>query len=192
MNWLSWIPGIFKGTKDVAEVFVENKEKKGQRQHLEKMTDAQQNLAILGQFSSEFHNRNNRTKWDSFVDGLNRLPRPILTFGIMGFFVLAPIYPERFMLVAKAYEVIPTGFWALLSVIIGFYFGGRMQLKQADFQVQANHVQAAKELVAMRKEFRELNEGDDKETERDFSSAIKQGAEMAKNAVVEKWLASRK
>lgn len=192
MSWLSWIPGIFKGTKEVAEVFVENKEKKGERLHLEKMQDAQQNLAVLGQFSTEFHDRQNRTKWDSFVDGLNRLPRPILTFGILGFFVMAPIYPERFMLVAKAYEVIPTGFWALLSVIIGFYFGGRMQLKQADFQVKASHVQAAKELVAMRKEFREFDQGNEKETEQHFSSAIKQGAQMATNAVVQKWLESKK
>lgn len=187
MSWLSFIPNIFKSGKDVAEVFVENKENKGERSHLERLSDMDLTRSTLAQFSSEFHTRTSRTKWDSFVDGLNRLPRPLLTIGVMGFFVLAPIDPERFMLVAKAYEVIPNGYWALLSVIIGFYFGGRMQLKQADMTLSANHVQAAQELMAMRKTFRELRDDDEKETDVDYQNAVSSGMTKPSNVVIQAW-----
>ena len=33
-----------------------------------------------------------------------------------------------------ALALLPAGYWALVTVIIGFYFGGRMQLKAQDFQ----------------------------------------------------------
>ena len=36
--------------------------------------------------------------------------------------------------IAKAVAGLPAGYWALVTVIIGFYFGGRMQLKAQNFQ----------------------------------------------------------
>lgn len=30
--------------------------------------------------------------------------------------------------------LLPTGYWALVSIIIGFYYGGRMQIKAQDFE----------------------------------------------------------
>jgi hypothetical protein len=187
MGWLSWIPKIFKGTKDVAEVFVENKEAKGQREHLEKMADAELNAAVLKQFSEEFHGRANRTWWDSLVDGLNRLPRPVITFGVLSFFVLAPMYPEKFLAIAKAYELMPDGYWALLGIIIAFYFGGRMQLKSQDMKVKGDAVQAAKDLVAMRKEFRKLAEEEEPPEEKTYQAALASGAQPIQNQVVKKW-----
>ena len=68
-------------------------------------------------------------KWESFIEDLNRIPRPLLTVAIAGFFILAPLFPTRFMEIAEVYSALPSGFWLLLSVIVGFYFGGRMQTK---------------------------------------------------------------
>ena len=73
--------------------------------------------------------RVNATAWDRFIDGFNRLPRPLLTVAILGFFLVAPLYPDAFLKVAAAYAKMPHGFWALLSVVVGFYFTGRMQSK---------------------------------------------------------------
>ena len=104
------------------------------------MALSQQDLASLQQFAAEFHGRERRTWWDSLVDGLNRLPRPLITLGILAFFVLAPLEPVRFLEVAKVYEIMPDGFWALLSVIVAFYFGGRMQLKRQDMAVNGRRL----------------------------------------------------
>ncbi|MFL0808783.1 MAG: holin family protein [Agarilytica sp.] len=191
MNWFSFLPNLFKSGKEVVEVFKENEEAKGQRGHIERLSDMEIDRSVLSQFSSEFHNRNSRTKWDSFIDGLNRLPRPILTFSVIGFFVLAPINPELFTEIAMAYKVIPNGYWALLSVIIGFYFGGRMQLKQADFDVQKQHVDAAKQLMTMRREFREFQNEEDKPSEADYTDAVKKGHSRMENKVVSNWRASQ-
>ena len=192
MGWLSSLGGIFKGGKEVAEVFVENKENKGQRKHEEVMADVGRDLASLQQFSAEFHERSKRTWWDSFVDGLNRLPRPVITIAILSFFVLAPLNPQKFLEIATAYNLMPPGYWALLSVIIGFYFGGRMQLKAQDMAVKKDTVQAAKDLVAMRKEFRQLELEEESTESKIYDAATSGGTAKPKNKVVAEWLSSQK
>lgn len=186
MGWLSSLGSVFKGGKEVAEVFVENKENKGQRKHEEVMADVDRDLASLQQFSKEFHDRQNRTRWDSFVDGLNRLPRPLITIAILSFFVLAPLNPTKFLEIAQAYNLMPEGYWTLLSVIIGFYFGGRMQIKMQDMAVKKDAVQAAKNLVAMRKSFRQLNLDEESTASKQFD-AITEASGKPKNKVVEEW-----
>jgi len=56
---------------------------------------------------------------------------------VLSLFVLAYISPTRFAAVCEAMALIPIGYWGLLSVVIGFYFGGRMQLKAQDFKLNA-------------------------------------------------------
>lgn len=192
MNVFKWAGGLFSGAKEVAEVFTENKEHKGQRSHEENMADIGRDLASLQQFSDEFYQRQNRTKWDSFIDGLNRLPRPLMAISILAFFVLAPLAPERFLLIAKAYELMPEGYWTLLTVVIGFYFGGRMQLKSQDMRVKKETVKAAKELVEMRKTFRELDVDDDPPEAKIANDIEASGnSKPLQNKVVVQWLASR-
>jgi hypothetical protein len=154
MAWWAAMPVIgdlFKGAgeavTDVAHVFTEDAEAGAQRAHEERLALTRHDLASLQQFAAEFQNRANRTWWDSFVDGLNRLPRPVMTFGILAFFVLAPVWPERFLKIATAYQAMPEGFWALLGVIVAFYFGGRMQLKGHDMQLKGAALAAARELA---------------------------------------------
>ncbi|MEJ2641670.1 MAG: 3TM-type holin [Desulfosarcinaceae bacterium] len=191
MAWWNFIGDILKGGKGVAEVFVENKENKGLRRHEETMADIGRDMASLSQFSEEFHRRKNRTWWDSFVDGLNRLPRPLLTIGVLSFFVLAPLNPTKFLEIAKAYELMPAGYWALVSVIIGFYFGGRMQLKAQDMTVKQDAVKAAKELVSMKKEFRQLEIEEESTASKIFDQALAKGKSTIENKIVSEWLANR-
>jgi len=144
-----WVTGGGGGLSGAAEkvsgIFRPNAEKGAQRDH-------SANMATLDQFSSEFRQLKKRTWWDSFIDGLNRLPRPLITLGVLGMFVLAPVDPELFISVAEAYSLMPAGFWGLLSIIIAFYFGGRMQAKAGAFSVSNEQVQAAKEMSAMRRQ----------------------------------------
>ncbi|GGB93544.1 hypothetical protein GCM10011352_19490 [Marinobacterium zhoushanense] len=191
MAWWNFITDIFSGGKEVAEVFVENRENRGQRLHEQQLADVERDRASLEQFSAEFHNRLHRTWWDSLVDGLNRLPRPLLTVAVLSFFVLAPIDPERFLLIAKSFELMPPGYWALLSVIISFYFGGRMQLKAQDLKLRKDAVTAAKELIAMKREFRQLADEQESAESKIFDTAVMKGEAILNNKVVEQWLKER-
>jgi hypothetical protein len=191
MAWYNWVGDIFRGGKEVAEVFVENKENRGKRHHKEKLADVTRDMASLQQFSAEFYKRQNRTWWDSFIDGLNRLPRPLITISILSFFVLAPLNPIKFLEIAKAYELMPSGYWALLSVIVGFYFGGRMQLKSQDLTIRKDAVQTARDLIVMKKEFRKLKYNDESTEAKIFNTATESGQKKIKNKVVEAWLKSR-
>lgn len=192
MAWWNFIGDIFKSGQSLTEVFVEGKEKKAQRKHEENMADIDHDLASLKQFSTEFLQKQNRSWWDSFVDGLNRLPRPLLVGAILSFFVLAPLNPTKFLEIAEAYKLMPPGYWALLSIIIGFYFGGRMQLKAQDMTVRKDAVQAAKDLVAMKKQFRNLEDDDVPVESKIFDSAIVEGVQPLKNNVISRWQMSRK
>ena len=187
MSWLTSLLNLFRPAKDLVEVFHENEEHRAERQHDEAMADTALNRDVLNQFAAEFANRSNRTRWDSFVDGLNRLPRPVITLAVLGFFLLAPIFPERVTAVAKAYEVIPTGFWALLSIIVGFYFGGRMQLKAQDFHIKGSAVAAARDLVKTKKRFREFVTSDDTPEELQFRAAADRQGGRLPNETAVRW-----
>ncbi|MDA9789552.1 holin family protein [Amylibacter sp.] len=79
MGLIRDILGIGKAVKGVAEVFVVNKTENAEFEHLE-------HSAALDQFAQEF--RRKRGNWfNNFIDGLNRLPRPILALGTVGLFI---------------------------------------------------------------------------------------------------------
>ena len=153
MGWLAKLFGIGSGTNaivETVEVFRPNAERSAQR-----AADADGD--VQRQYSSEFTNRNNRGWFDQFVDGLNRLPRPLMVFSIFGLLIYTPVNPLLMAEVFAAWALIPTGLWAIASVIVGFYFGGRMQLKGQDFQSQmANAVSRAPDIIANIARIREL------------------------------------
>jgi hypothetical protein len=155
MGWLSMIAGLFRPAKELIEVFKPNAENEAERGHAERLALSAQDLASLQQLTAEFQPCSERTWWDSFIDGLNRLPRPLITLGVLAFFVLAPLDPLRFAQIARAYELMPDGFWALLSIIVAFYFGGRMQLKRQDMAIKGGALEVARELLALQRAARE-------------------------------------
>ena len=131
MGLMSWILGggakqAAAAVGQVAGVFKPNAEASEARGHA-------YDGAALGQYAAEFaHPR--RGWFDGLVDGLNRLVRPVITFGLLGILLAVVIWPEGAAIAFAALALLPAGCWALVTVIIGFYFGGRMQLKAQDFQ----------------------------------------------------------
>lgn len=78
-------------------------------------------------YQAEFTaSRANRTKWDSFVDGLNRLPRPMMTFGCIGLFVWAAVDPPNFTASMVGLQAVPEVMWWILWTIVAFWFGSRI------------------------------------------------------------------
>ena len=133
---------------------------------------SKQDMASLEQFAAEFKSKRTSTGWDSCVDGRNRLPRPLITLGILGLFVLAPADPLRFLEIARAYQIMPDGFWALLSIITAFYFGGRMQVTRQQMTIAGGALDAAKEIVKVREAISDLAEEEQPKTERVYKQAL--------------------
>ena len=180
MSWWSALTGLFRPAKELIEVFRPNAEMAAARGHEEVMALSEQDMAALQQFAAEFYARERRTWWDSLVDGLNRLPRPLITLGILAFFVLAPLEPVRFLEVARVYQLMPDGFWALLSVVVAFYFGGRMQLKRQDMAVKGGALMVARAIVAQRQSERAA-------AARPGAPDAAAGSTDGTNRVVEEW-----
>lgn len=193
MSIFSVLSGLFRPAKELVEVFKSNAENEAERQHTERLNLGEQDLASLKQFAAEFQSRRTSTAWDSFVDGLNRLPRPLITLGILGLFILAPIDPIRFLEIAQAYHMMPDGFWALLSIIIAFYFGGRMQVTQQQMAIKGGALLAAKDMIRARKALRDL-ETDGEAIARPVLLTASAGKKRtsSKNRIVEAWLRRKK
>jgi len=101
----------------VAEVFVPNATR---RQELAAETRA----AAMAQHAAEF--RHARTgAFDRAVDGLNRLPRPLLALGTIALFVYAMADPASFAIRMRGLAEVPEPLWWLLGAVVGFYFGAR-------------------------------------------------------------------
>lgn len=87
----------------------------------------------LAQFSAEFA-KPQTGLFDRLIDGLNRLPRPLLAFGTLGLFVSAMVDPIWFASRMQGVALVPEPLWWLMGAIVSFYFGARYQTKAQDFQ----------------------------------------------------------
>ena len=87
----------------------------------------------MTQFGTEFAIAR-QGRFDHFMDGVNRLPRPALALGTLGLFVAAMVDPIWFASRMQGIALVPEPLWWLLGVIVSFYFGARHQLKSQDFQ----------------------------------------------------------
>jgi hypothetical protein len=101
----------------VAEVFVGNRAAR----------DAAEHASVQGsreQYAGEFA-LPRETWFDRAVDGLNRLPRPMLALGTLGLFVYAMAAPDGFARRMEGLGLVPEPLWWLLGAIVSFYFGAR-------------------------------------------------------------------
>ncbi|SLN13380.1 hypothetical protein PSA7680_00271 [Pseudoruegeria aquimaris] len=112
--------------RETVEVFRENAEKGAQRGH------ALQSAA-LAQMAAEFA-APQRGGFDRFMDGVNRVPRPALVFGILAMFVAAMADPVWFAARMAGLSLVPEPLWWLLGIVVSFYFGARHQMKGQEFQ----------------------------------------------------------
>lgn len=108
---------VGEAATSVAEVFVPNATKK-----LEAAQAAY--LAALGEHGAEFQYIRPGL-FDRIVNGINRLPRPALAFGIVGLFVYAMIDPVGFAQRMVGLNYVPEPLWWLLGAVVSFYFGAR-------------------------------------------------------------------
>lgn len=100
-----------------AEVFVGNRAER-------EAADADRFQAVVAEQSAEFAAAPVEG-FHGFIDGLNRLPRPLLAIGTLGLFVYAMVEPIGFGLRMEGLQHVPEPLWWLLGAIVSFYFGAR-------------------------------------------------------------------
>ena len=113
--------------------------------------DARRNATLqsdaLEQFGREFA-LPMKGGFDRFMDGVNRLPRPMLALGTLGLLVAAMVDPVWFAARMAGIALVPEPLWWLLGVIISFYFGARHQAKGQDFRLSVAETVARARSVA--------------------------------------------
>lgn len=102
---------------NLAEVFTQNQTR---RMELDEEAFAR----AINQMAGEFENHQCGF-FDGLVNGLNRLPRPVMTLGTLGLFSYAMVDPAGFGLRMQGLALIPEPLWWLFGAIISFYFGAR-------------------------------------------------------------------
>jgi Holin of 3TMs, for gene-transfer release len=111
------VTALGEAAQGVAEVFVPSATKR-----MELSAEAQ--MAALRQLGEEYQHP--ALSWfDRMVNGLNRLPRPLLAFGTIGLFVYAMVDPVAFAQRMVGLNAVPEPLWWLLGAIVAFYFGAR-------------------------------------------------------------------
>jgi hypothetical protein len=111
------VSAIGATVRDVSEVFTPNATRR-----MELSAEAQQ--AALAQHGAEFATTGDGW-FDRAINGLNRMPRPMLAFGTLGLFVYAMVDPPGFGLRMVGLNQVPEPLWWLLGAIVSFYFGAR-------------------------------------------------------------------
>ncbi len=111
------VEGIGEAAEGLSEVFVPNATRA-----MELAAEIHQ--ATLATAAAEFEFSG--TGWfDRVINGLNRLPRPMLALGTLGLFIHAMADPQGFAARMVGLQEVPEPLWWLLGAIVSFYFGAR-------------------------------------------------------------------
>lgn len=117
MGKLAKATGLFGGAADLGRIVLGDK--------AAREAQAAANYSeVMAQFGSEFV-RADRAGFDVVMDGVNRLPRPLLTFATIGLFGYAMIDPIGFSVRMQGLTTVPDPLWYILGSIVAFYFGAR-------------------------------------------------------------------
>ncbi|WP_323036615.1 holin family protein [Pararhodobacter sp.] len=80
--------------------------------------------AVQAEHAEEFRNARGGY-FDAFVNGLNRLPRPMLAIGTLSLFIYSMADPAGFSVRMRGLAEVPEPLWWLLGAVVAFYFGAR-------------------------------------------------------------------
>ena len=113
----SAVTTVANAATGMAEVFRENSTRRME-------LDEEAYARAMAQLTAEFAMQPGGW-FDGLMNGLNRLPRPVMTLGTVGLFVYAMVEPVGFGLRMQNLNLVPEPLWWLLGAIISFYFGAR-------------------------------------------------------------------
>lgn len=129
---LNPIKGLVEGAAELIDKFVQTPDEKAAAQKAllelgdraeERSQKAMQNAREA--YMAEFKHGSHSNKFDSFVDGMNRLVRPVVTYGL-----LLAVFG-----VFEVPETINDNIWTPLTVVLAFWFGGRLLKRDGGAEV---------------------------------------------------------
>lgn len=185
---LAFGPG--QGTiKEAIEVFRVNAEAEAQR-------DFGLRDAALQQFAAEFLAKR-RSRFDIFMDAMNRVPRPAMALGTLGLFVAAMVDPVWFAARMAGIALVPEPLWWLLAAIVSFYFGARHQAKGQEYRQQmVNTMASVPQVLGQVRDLDALRErasADQAEPVRTAGAEVTEiGAGGAENPALAEWRAAQR
>jgi len=111
------IAAAAEAVSDVAEVFHANETRQME-------LSAEAHRAALDAHGEEFQYARPGL-FDRVINGINRMPRPMLALGTIGLFIVAMVDPVAFSDRMVGLNAVPEPLWWLLGAIVSFYFGAR-------------------------------------------------------------------
>lgn len=124
MSFLSNIFGFGGLAKNVGSAIRENTEVFHVNETEEMHANAERFQSALSQYEAEFQHE--QQGWfGSTIDGMNRLPRPVMALGTILLFAFALYDPDRFTTRMQGLQEVPDPLWWLMGAIVSFYFGAR-------------------------------------------------------------------
>lgn len=111
------VAAVTQAAGNVAEIFTPNSTR---RMELDEDAYAR----AIAQHQAEFAPAP-RGWFDAAMNGMNRLPRPLLTLGTIGLFIYAMVEPVGFSARMEGLALVPEPLWWLMGAIVSFYFGAR-------------------------------------------------------------------
>ena len=189
MGMIGSILGALFGTgrnvvAETVEVFRPNAE-------AAQVREAAQAAAALSQFAAEFAGTQ-RSPFDALIDGINRLPRPMLALGTIGLLVSALVDPIWFAARMQGIALVPEPLWWLMGAIVSFYFGARHQYKAQTYEASmARSLELAPKVVAGIEALRRLQSDDAPEGAPTLAQAgwrqSEQTSDILPNAAIDDW-----
>ncbi len=148
IGWLtkSVVRGLTEGVDDIAKTLLGSQQDRDRQ-----AADHQAN--VMDAYAAEFNQRSNRTWWDSFVDGINRLVRPVFTFGLLALFLYCVIDPAGFSLSMQALALMPEWGWGVAMLVLGFWFGGRF-VEGMIGKAKAPNPEAVKQIMELQRDMK--------------------------------------
>lgn len=111
------ISSVGEAAEGLSEVFVPNATRQ--------MELSQEAYRLALEAAAEEYRHAGNSAFDRIVNGLNRLPRPLMALGTIGLFVYAMADPAGFSARMAGLAGVPEPLWWLLGAVVGFYFGAR-------------------------------------------------------------------
>lgn len=170
---MDWLSGLVNGIGGIiGRIFgsKENREKiEGQLKH-DVSSEFQINQeAIIAELKASAR----RTDFFTvFVDGINRLVRPIYSYGVVAFFVWVVVDPVGFTVSMAALELVPNFMYGIFLTIVTFWFGGRILERYADRKLEGPTSKQLQDVLASQKEIQRQNGRLIEKTEENVATAI--------------------
>lgn len=174
--------GILDGVNGIIKTVAGDKTQQEDNRHNEAM-------AVHSGIGAEFgQQRENRTKWDSLVDGLNRLPRPLMAFGVIALMAWPAVDPVTFAAAMQGYALMPEWLGEIILAVVFTYFVARSVEK-----VRIGKGPSAQQVAEVLDTQQRIRaEAPAPVTEDEYQTSMRDTSKPLPNRVIEEWNRRRK